>query len=171
VGGGTVNRLTVARSPTTLVRMLFREKVVAIAKDRGLNLKEVARQAGIPYSSLRSYVQPDATGEPTASKALALAKVLGVSVEWLFDPEQDLPAPPYSTPPAIPIYPWPPEGITWEEVRYAIASYILDLHKRSLQSVAQAQALHPVDMHDMVGKVLQSLNDSRQGRGRRGQRR
>jgi transcriptional regulator with XRE-family HTH domain len=99
------------------------EKIVAVARERGLDLREVAQRASIGYSTLTSYTRTRNSRVPTAPRGVALAKALGVPTEWLFDESQGMPTPPRLEGPPFPIEPWPPNGVTWEVVRRLLAAY------------------------------------------------
>lgn len=69
--------------------MTFREKLQELA--RGRNRSQLARDAGLPPTVLSNYINRGSV--PRADIALAIAKALGVPLEWLVDDTQDLPAP------------------------------------------------------------------------------
>jgi len=120
-----------ARMPS----MVFREKLVRMAKSRGWDLKWIAHCAEIPYNSLRRYAREGSTAAPDAPKGIRLAKMLGVPVEWLFDDDQGWPPPPpWQKGPPFPIYPWPPHGISWAEVQYAIWEFLVLIHRNAMRS-------------------------------------
>ena len=97
-----------------LLAMRLGEKIVAIARQRRMDLQQVAKKAGIPYNTLRGYTKSACKRGPSAAVGLHLAQVLDVPPGWLFDDSLGLPAPPHSHPP-FPIHPWPPD-ITWEQL-------------------------------------------------------
>lgn len=136
--------------------MLFREKVLALAKERRLDLKEIAVLAHIPYSTLRNYLSDDGRGAPSAPKGISLAGVLRVPVEWLFDDRKGWPPPPaWQSAPPIPIYPWPPDGITWYEVQRAIWEYLMSIHERGIAENPQA----PPEWIDRTRGLIQALSE------------
>ena len=108
--------------------MDFGKKIAALAELRGIPMKQIATTAGVAYGTLRSYTRSGSERVPSATVGIALAKALDVPTEWLFDDECELPPPPRLGGPPGPIYPWPPDGITWDQVRIAITRYILDLY-------------------------------------------
>lgn len=69
--------------------MRFTEKLRAITA--GLNKSRIAEEAGLSTTAISDYLQKGYT--PRGDKALRLARALKVSVEWLLDDEQGLPAP------------------------------------------------------------------------------
>jgi transcriptional regulator with XRE-family HTH domain len=66
-------------------------KMLAAMTARGWDQKELARSVGLPEGRVTKW---KSTGEPTARQALAIARALGVSLEWLADDTQDYPPPP-----------------------------------------------------------------------------
>ena len=112
--------------------MRLGEKIVEVARHRGLNLRQVAEKAGIPYDTLRGYTKKTGNRVPSAPDGINLAKALSVPTDWLYDDLQGPAIPPRLAPPPFRIAPWPPDGITWDEVMIAIARYILDLHTAHL---------------------------------------
>ncbi|WP_296330257.1 helix-turn-helix transcriptional regulator [uncultured Treponema sp.] len=66
--------------------MTFRERLREQIEYRGLLDKEVAAQAGISKRTMDSYVGSESC-MPSAEVAVRLAKVLGVSVEYLITGE------------------------------------------------------------------------------------
>jgi plasmid maintenance system antidote protein VapI len=67
--------------------MTFAEKLARLTEDR---LKtRVSRKAGLPPAAISDYIAKGNT--PGADTALRLARVLGVSVEWLIDNDQEWP--------------------------------------------------------------------------------
>lgn len=103
--------------------MDFGEKVTKRANELRLDIKEVARMAGIPYSTFRRQLSPRAQKRPAAPQGIALARTLNCAIEWLFDDSRDFPAPPYHEPPPFELYPWPPELISWNELRLLLLGY------------------------------------------------
>ncbi len=62
--------------------MDFRDRLRAVIEYKGLSVKELASKTEISYSTFLSYI--DARGTlPNVLTAVRLAKMLGVSVEWL----------------------------------------------------------------------------------------
>ncbi|MBR1615741.1 MAG: helix-turn-helix transcriptional regulator [Treponema sp.] len=62
--------------------MDFRDRLRAVIEYKGLSVKELASKTEISYSTFLSYI--DARGTlPNVLTAVRLAKILGVSVEWL----------------------------------------------------------------------------------------
>jgi transcriptional regulator with XRE-family HTH domain len=68
--------------------MRFGEKLAALTD--GKNKSQIARDAGLTPTAISDYLQKGYL--PRADNALALARALGVSVEWLIDDSQGLPA-------------------------------------------------------------------------------
>lgn len=101
--------------------MEFSEKVRRlIERDGWASLRAIAIAAGVDDSTLDRATK---SGRMSVDKAIKVAGALKVPVEWLFAPDRDWPPPPRIAAPPVAIYPWPPHGITWPEVRYAIAAY------------------------------------------------
>jgi len=69
--------------------MTFREKLVVLVEN--MNKSKVSRRAGISPSGISNYIAK--TGSiPRADIAARIAKVLGVSVDWMLDDTQGFPA-------------------------------------------------------------------------------
>jgi len=62
--------------------MSFRDNLREEISYRGIEQKELAHQAGISLRSLESYLRENAS-IPSADKAVKIAQVLGVTVEYL----------------------------------------------------------------------------------------
>jgi len=138
----------------TLEPMTTAEKVLAVLRKDGLDGKRVAKAAGIPYNTLRGYIKPHSQRLPTAPKGLALAKALGVSPVWLFDDSQGLPPVPYRESPPGAINPWPPDGITWEEVKAAVHLYVKKRTEKYLGDLLDQEVRAEVDDKGRVTKLL-----------------
>jgi transcriptional regulator with XRE-family HTH domain len=69
--------------------MRFTEKLERLTAT--LNKTKVAKEAGLPSSAVSNYLSKEQM--PRGDNALALARSLGVSVEWLVDEEMDWPPP------------------------------------------------------------------------------
>lgn len=67
--------------------MTFGEKLAALTKGR--SKAELSREAGLPPNAISDYINKAYL--PRVDTALALAKVLEVSVDWLADDEKDFP--------------------------------------------------------------------------------
>jgi transcriptional regulator with XRE-family HTH domain len=67
--------------------MTLQNKLTRLAEGRIKSF--VCRQAGLHPCALSAYLHRGQI--PSAEVALRLARALGVSVEWLVDPEQDWP--------------------------------------------------------------------------------
>lgn len=67
--------------------MTFAEKLTRLTEDR--HKAKVSRRAGLPSTAIYDYVSKGF--RPRAEPALRLARVLGVSVEWLIDDTQAWP--------------------------------------------------------------------------------
>lgn len=62
---------------------VFRRNVLKEMYVKGLTLKELAYRAGIPYSTMLSYVRSKKTNLPNVITGAKIANALGVSVESL----------------------------------------------------------------------------------------
>ena len=71
----------------------WRERFRALLAEQRLDLTGVARQSGINYQTMEKWLRRSGPSEPSISKALALCKALGISLDALFDTDS----------------PWPPE--------------------------------------------------------------
>lgn len=132
----------------------LREKIITVAKERRLDLVEIARRAGIPYGTLKNYTKQASPGTPSAPVGIAIAKALNVAVEWLFDDSRGLPAPPYHEPPPFAITPWPPDGITWAELRAAVRLYIQERSQRYIDEVNARLEAEGSDEKLMIGPAM-----------------
>jgi|GEM_PF-4459719 len=113
--------------------MEFGEKVQRlIDRDGWPSVRSIATKAGVDDSTLDRSVKRG--GSMSVEKALLVARALDVPVEWLFDSEKGWPPPPALDVPPIAIIPWPPQGITWPEVRLAIAEFMARKAARDLPS-------------------------------------
>ena len=95
-------------------------KILNAVRLKGLELKQLAQLAGIPYNTLRGYTQSGKL--PSAPTGIALAKALNVDIEWLFDDAQAWISdpPPYLDPPPRWINEVFRGGLDWEEVGEAV---------------------------------------------------
>ena len=64
--------------------MSFKENLHYVMESKGLAIKELASRTGISQSTIKAYLKRDSS-EPTASKAVKIARELGVSVEYLVE--------------------------------------------------------------------------------------
>lgn len=106
--------------------MNIAEKADRLFAARGIKSQaEFAKSIGIGEVTLYNTFRKGS--EPRVHTALAIARGLGVSVEWLFDDAADWPPPDAleAQRPPLPIAPWPPHGITWPEVQRAISEYVM----------------------------------------------
>lgn len=71
--------------------MTLMEKVDKLLKQRGSNQADLARALGVAPSRVTNWIQ--GTGVPNAYQTLVLARMLGVSMEYLADQEQEGPPP------------------------------------------------------------------------------
>lgn len=111
--------------------MELHEKILQLAEERHIGLMKLAEMAEIPYTTFKRQLSPGSTALPDARQGIALAKALGVSVEWLFDATAGFPAVPYHSPPPHRIAPWPPEIITWEQLQIgALSIAILETERK-----------------------------------------
>lgn len=72
-----------------MVFMLLMEKVDKLLKQRGANQADLARMLGVSPSRITNWIQ--GTGVPNAYQTLAIARMLGVSMEYLADQEWEGP--------------------------------------------------------------------------------
>lgn len=80
--------------------MKWQEKVKKYQEDRRVSGRKLAERVGISNTALRAALDAGHAWD-TVQTAIRLAKELGVSVEFLFDPETQWPPPP-SLQPASP---------------------------------------------------------------------
>jgi len=59
---------------------MLRDKIKRICKDRNITIQELERQAGLKPGCIKKWV---GDASPKLSNAAAVAKVLGVSVDYL----------------------------------------------------------------------------------------
>jgi lambda repressor-like predicted transcriptional regulator len=96
-------------------------KIEELLRLKGWSVTELARKAELSQSAtdrLKKRIPK------TARIALRLAHALDVPPEWLYDDSKGWPPPKNCELPIFSITPWPPYGITWQEVQYAIATYV-----------------------------------------------
>ena len=67
--------------------MTFTEKLKCLTNDRFKN--RMAKKAGLPTTAISDYIAKGSV--PGINRALALAHVFGVSLEWLVDDKQEWP--------------------------------------------------------------------------------
>ena len=72
--------------------MKFHEKLKRRVQELGLNKAKAARDAGLPESTISSYLAKD-DSLPRMDIALKIARAIGVPLEWLADDAQDWPPP------------------------------------------------------------------------------
>jgi transcriptional regulator with XRE-family HTH domain len=75
-----------------LTRMTFAEKLATLTEGR--NKQDLSERAGLPQTAISDYIAKGNT--PRADKALAIARVLNVTLDWLVDDAAAMP--PVSTP-------------------------------------------------------------------------
>lgn len=73
--------------PATIAAMKLRQKLKELADLRGWSIRQVAERAKIAQQTLDSAM---AGHDLRVSAAIRVAKVMGVSVEWLFDDSKGL---------------------------------------------------------------------------------
>lgn len=127
-----------------------------IERDRWPSIRSIAVAADIDDSTLDRAIRRGGSGL-AVGRAMAIARALGVRVEWLFDEDQGWPPPPAIEAPPIAIVPWPPHGITWAEVKLAIAEY------------AAVRAAHEA-LDEMEAEAFIQRTEDRVGKLRSGQR-
>lgn len=121
-----------------------------ITRDHWQSLRAVARRAGVSHASVSRAARGD--GSLGIRSGLAVARALGVPAEWLYDDARDWPPPAAVEAPPIAIVPWPPHGITWGEVKLAIAGYMLRRAMRDL-SDGGADAADLERQADLAGRL------------------
>jgi hypothetical protein len=67
--------------------MTFQQKLRRLTEER--TKAKLSRRAGLPSTAINDYVVKGT--RPLAENALKLARVLGVSTDWLIDDEQEWP--------------------------------------------------------------------------------
>ena len=67
--------------------MLFNEKLRRLTEDRRKTV--ISKRAGLPRLFISNSISKGQT--PRSDNALALARVFGISVEWLIDDKQEWP--------------------------------------------------------------------------------
>ncbi len=130
--------------------MKLRDKIARVAKERKLELTEVAKLTGIPYGTLRNYLRPGSERSPSVQTGIALAKALNVDIEWLFDDNRGWPILDYHEPPPFNMVAWPPKGVTWPAVTVALAGYVQDLSRLFLLGL---QKILGGDLDSLVQKI------------------
>jgi len=67
-------------------QLLFSKRLKEAREAKGLKQRELAERIGVSYQTVSSYEKADASGKvksPTLDNATAIAKELGVSLDWL----------------------------------------------------------------------------------------
>ena len=64
---------------------MIRDKIKKLCKDRDLTIRELERRAGLKPGCIKKWC---GHASPKLSNAIAVAKVLGVSVDFLFSDEE-----------------------------------------------------------------------------------
>jgi len=107
------------------------EKVERLLAQRGMSAAALARLAGVGQDVISRLRHLDGY-EPLASKAVRIARALGVPAEWLFDDEADWPPPeqPEADPRLRKIRDNLPPSITAEEVIEAVGLYMAEKARR-----------------------------------------
>lgn len=83
---------SVAKTPRMMpVRGAFGRKVDHLLVDAGIGRRDLAETAGIPNATLHGWISGQV--KPSADGALAIARALGVPLEWLLDDAQSYPPP------------------------------------------------------------------------------
>ena len=62
--------------------MIFRENLHFLMESKDIQIKELSVKTGISENTIKTYLR-SASAEPKLSKAVLIAKALGVSVEFL----------------------------------------------------------------------------------------
>ncbi|MEM8643136.1 MAG: helix-turn-helix transcriptional regulator [Cyanobacteria bacterium P01_G01_bin.54] len=68
---------------------LFKLRIRALAKKKGLTLKAISAQANVPYSTVATYANSSGMATADISAVIRIAQVLGASVEDLVDVIED----------------------------------------------------------------------------------
>lgn len=66
--------------------MLFHEKLKACREESGMTQEAVAKQIAVCRSTYTRYERGDS--EPDLATTLKLARLFGVTTDWLIDPEE-----------------------------------------------------------------------------------
>ncbi|ESA36326.1 helix-turn-helix domain protein [Leptolyngbya sp. Heron Island J] len=64
---------------------LFRLRIRELAKQQGLALRAISRQANVPYSTVATYAGSPGMATADIPAVMRIAEVLGVSVEELVE--------------------------------------------------------------------------------------
>ena len=63
------------------MRTAFRERMILLKDESGITWRTIEERTGLPYSTLQSYMVRDV--DPRAYSLIRIARVFGVSVDWL----------------------------------------------------------------------------------------
>ena len=63
------------------MRPAFRERMILLKDESGITWRTIEERTGLPYSTLQSYMVRDV--DPRAYSLIRIARVFGVSVDWL----------------------------------------------------------------------------------------
>ena len=63
------------------MRTAFRERMILLKDESSITWRTIEERTGLPYSTLQSYMVRDV--DPRAYSLIRIARVFGVSVDWL----------------------------------------------------------------------------------------
>jgi transcriptional regulator with XRE-family HTH domain len=137
--------------------MTLAEKILDLARRRGMTLRQVSQASGVPYNTLRAYTKPGSRTVPTAPNGIAIAKSLSVPTDWLFDESAGLPAPPRMEMPPFEITPWPPNLITWEKMQQVLEIWLDTFLTAGLSNFAAKHRADPSYIQNLPSSEREAL--------------
>lgn len=105
-----------------LEAMSWKEKIRRLIERAGWTASEAGRRSGVPYSTLKNYLNVKHAGRPSLEHGLSLARTLGVDPFWLYDDSAK----------------WPPVPLTPQQPPQPMAP--IDLSSPDVQRVLHALA-------------------------------
>jgi len=111
--------------------MKVADKIERLLLERKMSGSALARAAGVSPDVISSLRRVDGY-QPGVGAAIRVARALGVSVEWLFDDDQDWPPPegPQADPRLEKIREHLPPAMTAEQIIEAIGRYMAEMARR-----------------------------------------
>jgi transcriptional regulator with XRE-family HTH domain len=128
--------------------MKFHEKLRTRVEALGLNKARAARDAGLPESTISSYLSKHKS-LPRIDIAFKIAKAIGVPLEWLADDRADWPPPI----PAAGVVENIQDGFLMREVCRRLRLASMDVKER----IEKAER---IDWRDVVSQILNQRDDS-----------
>lgn len=134
-----------------VVSVKWQEKMLHLLGSK--NAAALSRSVGLHESAISNAVNSGKM--PGVDKAIKIARAFGVPTDWLFDDSKDFPPPRMEMPP-VSIMPWPPHGISWQEVADAINNYVAERTRRGLKRLEAESRAKGKDVTFLCGQDLET---------------